>query len=69
MLKTYIISMVLWPLLSVWSELVGENYHKYQSNDLIPIVEKGNYSENYKRSISNLESYLFVYDYMPVIHK
>lgn len=66
MLKT-ILYMVLCTLLPVRSELVNENFTKYQSNDLLLIVVKGNYSENYQRSLNDSESYLFLYDYMPVI--
>ncbi|VVC31854.1 Hypothetical protein CINCED_3A010771 [Cinara cedri] len=64
MLKT-LLCMVLWPLLLVWSELAGNKYANYQSNDLTPIVIKGNYSVPYTFSLNNLESYLFIYDYMP----
>lgn len=56
------ILVVMFGLLSVWSE----QYASYKSNDLIPIVLKGNYSQNYPKTINNTVSYLFLYDYMLV---
>jgi len=60
------IFIVIFGLSSVWSELFSENVEMYGSNDLIPIVLKGNYSKNYPQIINNTMSYLFLYDYLPV---
>nr|QEI10617.1 SID1 [Myzus persicae] len=59
------ILVVIFGLASVWSELISGKYASYKSNDLIPIVLKGNYSQNYPTIINNTLSYLFLYDYMP----
>lgn len=45
-------------------ELVGTNGG--WSNDLVPIVKKGNYSIQYNNVINDSVSYLFLYDYLPV---
>lgn len=60
------ILIVLFGLSSVWSELFNEEFVRYGSNDLIPIVLKGNYSQNHQKIINNNISYLFLYDYMLV---
>jgi len=60
------IVVIIFGLSSVWSELFNENFERYGSNDLIPIVLKGNYSQNYPTIINSTMSYLFLYDYLPV---
>lgn len=50
----------------VRSELLDDKYTNYRTNDLIPIVKKGNYSTSYTCVINDSESYLFLYDYIPV---
>ncbi|CAI6349746.1 unnamed protein product [Macrosiphum euphorbiae] len=58
------ILVVIFGLSSVWSELISGQNASYKSNDLIPIVLKGNYSQNYPTIINNNVSYLFLYDYI-----
>lgn len=53
-------------LSSAWCEIVSEKYTKFGTNDLIPIVLKGNYSQDYSTAINNNVSYLFLYDYLMV---
>lgn len=48
------------------SSIHCEKYANYKSNNLIPIVVNGNYSDTYSFNINNTESYLFLYDYIPV---
>lgn len=59
--------VVMFGLASVWSEKY-EKYASYKSNDLIPIVLKGNYSQNYPTIINSTVSYLFLYDYLLVMY-
>lgn len=50
----------------VRSELIGEKYANYRSDDLTPIVIKGNYSTKYTFNINATDPYLFIYEYLPV---
>lgn len=61
-----ILFVVIGLLSLVWSELLDDKCTNYRTNDLIPIVKKGNYSTPYTCVINDSESYLFLYDYLPV---